>query len=472
MSKAPRLKWLNLSFCESLRYLHPSVLSSDTLVTLTLNWCTKLESLKIEKRLKSLEKINVNGCSNLEEFAVSSDLIKLSQLSNREIQTSGTSVRPKPKLKRHNLKKGSSSCISLEEPKFSDFELLMKDIFNYSSPSLQHLYIIKIDQCNIKTLPETLVNLRILSLENCNELLHLPKLPSSINYLAAINCTSLVSVPNLVNLANVMSGGSRFISFKNCLKLDEHSCKLIMKSVQLIMVCAAFDNMVRKSRDLHNYSYNSVELCLPGSRVPEQIKNRSTESFITIDLSKFSNLRGFIYSVVLSPSGEMKKHDTKIVCKRHLRENTRESWVASDFEGLNTDHVYIWYDPFHCDGILKYNEPSVCFQFCVTNDEGEVDGSMCIKECGVHVISVSELPSVLEQLEWDTEKKKDFVKRVELITGQRITLTSIERSDEEENNGMRNRKGNQQGDLSEHSSFHSIVGMHLISLIIFNYEYS
>ena len=402
MSKAPRLKRLNLSFCESLRYLHPSVLSSDTLVTLILKGCTKLESLKGEKRLKSLEKITVIGCSNLEEFAVSSDLIKISEFRKRAIQTSGTSVRSMRKLKSQDLEK------SLEKLKL----VCMTNFINYNPPSLQHLNMPKVDQSYI-----------------------------------------LASVPNLVNLAKAMSGGTRFISFKNDLKLDEHSCKIIMKSVQLIMVCSTFDNLVRKFRDLHNYSYNSVELCLPGSRVPEEIEYRSTESFINIDLSKFSNLRGFIYFVVLSPSGEMKKHDTKIVCKRHLR----ESWVSSDIKGLNMDHVYIWYDPFHCDGILKYNEPIVCFEFCVTNDEGEVDGSVCIKECGVHVISVSELPSVLGELEWDTEKKKDLVKRVELITGQRITLTSIERSD---------------GDLSEHSSFHSIAGMQLITLIIFNYNYS
>jgi len=463
LSKAPRLKWVNLSCCESLRYLHPSVLSSATLVTLILDGCTKLKSVKGEKRLKSLEKISVNGCLNLEEFAVSLDLLKISNMNNREIQMSGTSVR------RKRCRLEESFCLtSLKKMKLVDSGLLVKDLINYNLPSIKYLYMLNLDECSMRTLPETIKNfgyLRILSLENCNQLQHLPKLPSSINYLGAINCTSLVTVSNLVNLAEAMWGSTRFITFKNSLKLDEHSCKLLMESVQLIMVSAAFDNMVRKSHDLHGYSYNSVELCVPGSRVPHQIKYRSTECFITIDLPKLSNLRGFIYSVVLSPSGETKKHATRIICKRHLRENTRESWVSSDIEGLNTDHVYVWYDPFHCDGILKYNEPSVCFEFCVTNDKGEVDGSMCIKECGVGVIGVSELLSVLGELDWDSDKKKNLVKRVELIAGQRITLTSIERSAEEENNGMRNQIGNQQGDLSEHSSSHSIVGMQLITLI-------
>ncbi|WVZ26308.1 hypothetical protein V8G54_004852, partial [Vigna mungo] len=428
LSKAPKLKWVNLYCCESLRYLHPSVLSSATLVTLILHGCTKLESVKGEKRLKSLGYINVNGCLSLEEFAVSIVSIEIFDLSNKEIPMSGTPVRRKGKLKTNKI---------LKELMLSNGRRLGKDLNNCNLPSMQHLYMLQLDRCNVTNLPEIIKNsgkLTFLSLENCDGFTHLPKLSSSINYLGVINCTSLVSVSDLDNLANVMCGSSRFITFKNCLKLDEHSCKLIMKSVKLIMVCAAFDNLVRKSSDVHDYSYNSVELCLPGSKVPQEIKYRSTESSITIDLPKLSNLRGFIYSVVLSPSGEMKKHDTKIICKRHLRENTRESWVYSDIEGLKTDHVYIWYDPFHCDGILKYNEPSVWFEFCVTNDKGEVDGSMCIKECGVGLISVSELPSVLEELDWHWDKKKDLVNRVELITGQRITLiTSIEQSDERKN---------------------------------------
>ncbi|XP_047152030.1 putative disease resistance protein At4g11170 isoform X2 [Vigna umbellata] len=418
LSKAPRLKWVNLSCCESLRYLHPSVLSSATLVTLILNGCTKLESVKGEKRLKSLEKISVNGCLSLEEFAVSLDLIKILNVSNAPVRRMG-------KLKSLNLEEFPRSLRRWLE--------LVKTTVSHH---LKHSYVLKLDQYDGTTLPEFIKNsenLRILSVENCDLLMHLQKLPSSIGYLGVINCTSLVSVSDLVNLANVMRGSTRFITFKNCLKLDEHSCRLIMKSVKLIMVCSAFDNLVRKSCDVRDYSYNSVELCLPGRKVPQEIKYRSTESFITIDLPKLSNLRGFIYSVVLSPSGEMKKHDTKIICKRHLRQNTRESWVYSDIEGLNTDHVYIWYDPFHSDGILKYNEPSVSFEFCVRNDKGEVDGSMFIKECGVGLISVSELPSVLEELDWHSDKKKDLVNRVELITGQRITLTSIEQSDERKN---------------------------------------
>ncbi|BAT98371.1 putative disease resistance protein [Vigna angularis] len=418
LSKAPRLKWVNLSCCESLRYLHPSVLSSATLVTLILNGCTKLESVKGEKRLKSLEKISVNGCLSLEEFAVSLDLIKILNVSNAPVRRMG-------KLKSLNLEEFPRSLRRWLE--------LVKTTVSHH---LKHSYVLKLDQYDGTTLPEFIKNsgnLRILSVENCDLLMHLQKLPSSIGYLGVINCTLLVSVSDLVNLANVMRGSTRFITFKNCLKLDEHSCRLIMKSVKLIMVCSAFDNLVRKSCDVRDYSYNSVELCLPGRKVPQEIKYRSTESFITIDLPKLSNLRGFIYSVVLSPSGEMKKHDTKIICKRHLRQNTRESWVYSDIEGLNTDHVYIWYDPFHSDGILKYNEPSVSFEFCVRNDKGEVDGSMFIKECGVGLISVSELPSVLEELDWHSDKKKDLVNRVELITGQRITLTSIEQSDERKN---------------------------------------
>src|ERR1044072_6442643 len=85
LSKASRLKWVNLPGCESLSYLHPSVLSSDTLATLILDRCKNLKSVRGGRRLKSLEMISVNGCLSLEEFEVSSDLIENLDLRNTGI---------------------------------------------------------------------------------------------------------------------------------------------------------------------------------------------------------------------------------------------------------------------------------------------------------------------------------------------------------------------------------------------------
>ncbi|KAL2337938.1 hypothetical protein Fmac_012384 [Flemingia macrophylla] len=495
LSNAPRLQWVNLSSCESLRYLHPSVLSSDTLVTLILDRCTNLKRVKGEKHLKSLEKISVNGCLSLEEFAVSSDLIENLDLSNTGIQTLDTSIGRMHKLKWLNLEGlrlghllMELSCLkSLKELKLSDSGLVidkqqlhvlfdglrslqilyLKDCSNlFELPDnisvLSHLQELRLDGSNVKRLPKSIKNLQeleILSLENCKEIQFLPMLPCLIKYLGAINCTSMMSVSNLNTLATKMLGMTKRITFKNSLELAGHSLEHIMESLHLTMMSAAFDNVLVRTRGaINGYNYNSVELCLQGSRVPTQITYRTTKSFITIELPNRSNLLGLIYSVVLSPAGGMKKHGTKIKCKCHLSEECmKEAWLSSDIGGLNSDHVYLWYDPFHCDSILKYYEPKVCFEFCVANDEGEVDGSICIKECGIRQISVSDVQSVLEEFNLDSNKKKDFEKGVKLETGKRITFRTVEQYDVKESNGISNQIGYTREELSEHSSSDSLA---------------
>ncbi|CAJ1950914.1 unnamed protein product [Sphenostylis stenocarpa] len=454
LSKAPRLKWVILTGCESLQYLHPSVLSSDTLVTLILDRCTNLKRVKSEKHLKSLEKISVNGCLNLEEFAVSSDLIENLDLSNTGIQTLDTSIGSMYKLKWLNLEglklkhllKELSCLTSLKVLKISDNGLVMdKQKIHVLFDGLRYLEILylkdcsklfelpdnisfltqlrelRLDRSDVKRLPESVKNLHkleILSLENCKELFCLPKFPSLIKYLRAINCTSLVSVSNLKTLATEMLGMTKRITFKNSCQLDGHSLKLIMESLHLTMLSAAYHNvLVRRSYgSYHSYNYTAVELCLPGGSVPEKIHYRSTKSSITIVLPPRSDLLGFIYSVVLSPAGGRKTYGTKINCKCHLpEEGIMETWLYSDIRELKSDHVYVWYDPLHCDSILKYHErPKVFFEFNVANDKGEVDGSICIEECGVGLVSVSEVESVLQELDFDSDKKKELMEGVEL----------------------------------------------------------
>ncbi|RDX96738.1 hypothetical protein CR513_20557, partial [Mucuna pruriens] len=156
----------------------------------------------------------------------------------------------------------------------------------------------KLDGRNVKRLPKSIKNLQeleVLSLENCKELLFLPMLPPRMKYLGAINCTSMVSVSNLKTLATKMLGTTKYITFKNSLKLDGHSLQHVMESLHLTMMSAAFDNVLHGVAN--GYNYTSVELCLPVNRVPWQIQDPSTKSSFTIELPKRSNLVGFIYSV-------------------------------------------------------------------------------------------------------------------------------------------------------------------------------
>ncbi|XP_020987443.1 disease resistance protein TAO1-like [Arachis duranensis] len=449
LSKASRLKWVNLSGCESLCALHSSILSSDTLATLILDMCTNLGTVKGEKHLKSLKNISVSGCSSLKEFEVSSDLIENLDLSNTEIETLDTSIGNLPNLiwlnleglKLKQLQKELCFLTSLKELKLSYSGLVidkqqlhvlfdglrslqilhLKDCANLSEfpdniGALSKLQELRLDGSSVRSLPTSikhLLALEILSLKNCRELLSLPELPSFIKEFYAPNCTSLETVSNFKSFAMKMVGKTKHISFKNSLKLNGNSLYSIMESLHLTMLSAAFHNvLVRRFHvAIHSYNYNCMDACLPGSRVPEQFTFRITNSSsITVHLPTCSNLLGFIYCVVLSPSNGMKQCGAKIQCECNLAGGLKATWQDKAVSELNSYHVYLLYDPFHCDNILRFYEPKVYFEFSVTADTGEVDGSIAIQECGVHLISDSELQCVLPELEMDLDKRKDLEK--------------------------------------------------------------
>ncbi|KAL5097502.1 hypothetical protein RYX36_001829, partial [Vicia faba] len=454
--------------CVSLVDLHSSVLLAETLTTLILDGCIKLRSVKGRKHLKFLEKISIIGCTSLEEFAISSDLIENLDLSSTGIQTLDLSIGIPRNLKWLNLEgsrleylpKELPSLTSIKELRISGSGLKVKKqqlhVLFDGPRSLQILHLkdcnnlfelpdnisvlsklqeLILNGSNVKRLPESIRNLQgleILSLEECREIRYLPELPSLIKLLNANNCTSMVSVSDLKTIASKMMGNAKYISFRDNLNLNGRSLKHIMETLNLTMMSAAFQNVsVRRLRvDVHSYNYTSVDACLPRTRVPRPFEyQNSTESSITIELPNQWNLLGFIYSVVLSPAGGMKKGGTIIKCRCNLGEKgTKVSRFNIYVTELNSDHVYVWYDPFHCDSILKFYEPKLCFEFRVTNDMEEVDGSICIKECGVRPVCADELQSVLQQLDLDSENRKELKKVVRL---EKSPTSIIQESDSE-----------------------------------------
>ncbi|XLQ99133.1 hypothetical protein HN51_053851 [Arachis hypogaea] len=173
-----------------------------------------------------------------------------------------------------------------------------------------------------------------------------------------------------------------------------------MKSLHLTMIKAVANNVVvRKHHE--GYNYNSIEVCLPGNRVPREFfayKKSESSSIIVTELPD-SEWLGFIYCVVLSPSEGIRKEGAKLRCQCQLVGGKKVTWLNKAVSELNSDHVYVWYDPLHCDNILRFHPLMVRFEFSVTTDEGEVDGSIHIKECGVLLISFSVVENVLQELE-------------------------------------------------------------------------
>ncbi|KAL4356750.1 hypothetical protein AHAS_Ahas09G0117900 [Arachis hypogaea] len=464
-----------------------------------LRWC-----VKAERHLNSLQHVSVKGCSNL-RICVSSDLIENLDLSNTKVEKldksigkllkveclilEGSRVKHIPKelsalkllkklkhlysgleIDKHQLQGLFNGLSSLQILHLKDCSHLFE--FPDNIDSLSKLRKLRLDGSNVTWLPATikcLQELEILSLNNCKFLETLPELPSSIKEFSADNCISLESVSSLNTLATKMVGKTKCISFNNSLKLlAGHTLHSIMESIHSTMVSAVSSNVTVRSYtiDVHSYNYNSVEVCLPGDTIPKQFAYKTEKSSsITIELPESpSNFLGFIYSVVLSPRHGREKHGAKIQCEYNFAGGKNSSWEDITISELNSYHVYIWYDPFLTDKILGQYGPSFHLKFSVATDT-EIDDSIIIKECGVHIINELELERFLLKSD---KKKKDMEKESSV---QHLHFhpphgsqdhshvqtppqdKKKERFDEKQSNDIENQKSKRKREMNEQSSF-------------------
>ncbi|KAE9612701.1 putative P-loop containing nucleoside triphosphate hydrolase, leucine-rich repeat domain, L [Lupinus albus] len=399
LSKASKLKRMYLTGCESLLAVHPSVLSLDTLETLMLERCIKLKNLKSDKRLSSLWNVSINGCTSIREFSISSDSMTNFDLSNTGIENFQSSIR---NLQNHTLKYLAISNFRavLEKQKLhvlfdglaSLTRLDLKDCRKISElpdniSNLSCLYELRLDGSSIEQLPESIKHLqylKILSINNCTKLRYLPELPPNFRELNAANCSSLVTLSPLMFLGSLCKSHYKYMSFKNCMKLEGDRVIEILLSTRALF---------------HAF----VIVCLPGSKVPRQFTYRTRKSSFTISLPPKDGLQGIMLSVVLSyPLEELKKHGAIIWCQCYLDDGTKlglpsstldpNAWNHKAITELNSDHVCIWCDSDHFNSIYEGHGHEVSFKFYVTNDKKEHEVlDICPKECGVHFIFDSQV---------------------------------------------------------------------------------
>ncbi|AET01614.2 disease resistance protein RUN1 [Medicago truncatula] len=479
LSRAIKLKCLYLSGCQSLCAIEPHIFSKDTLVTVLLDRCEKLQSLKSEKHLRYLEKINVNGCSQLKEFSVFSDSIESLDLSNTGIKILQSSIGRMRKLvwlnleglRLKNLPNELSNLRSLTELWLCNCNIVttskLESIFDglesltrlylkdcrylieipANISSLSSLYELRLDGSSVKFLPANIkyvLRLEIISLDNCTKLRILPELPPHIKEFHAENCTSLVTISTLKTFSGSMNGKDIYISFKNCTSLDGPSLHGNLEDAISTMKSAAFHNiLVRKySLQTRNYNYNRAEFCLPGRRVPRQFQYQTKESCINIELSKLSYSLGFIFSVIIAPPPINTFNDgLTIQCQCYSKDRKMvgyaSKWHHKNTTRLNSDHIFVWYDPYISDIIWESDETNVTFEFSVStvSAEGVYNNFMTVtmKECGICPIYFSEFQMLLSILNLDKESQLnlcDAVKSESTLHGRYEEVCSyIESSD-------------------------------------------
>jgi Leucine-rich repeat (LRR) protein len=519
LSGALKLKQLRLSGCEKLCEVQASAFSKDTLDTLLLDRCTKLQSLMGEKNLTSLANFSVKGCSSLKEFSLSSNSIIRLDLSNTGIKILHPSIGVMNKLSWLNLEglnltnlpnelsrlrsltdlrvsKCSVVTKSTLEALFDGLKLLrllhLKDCVNLfelleNISSLSSLYELRLDGSSVEELPTSIKYLSVLeiqSLNNCSELRRLPELPSSIKEFQASNCTSLMTISTLKTFSTNMVGIKKYISFQNSItmELDGPSHDRITEDTILTMKSAAFHNvLVRKySIQTHIYSYNSAQVCFPGNIVPSQFKHRSTtDSSVTIVVS---NLLGLIFSVAVSPSNRTQQHGyyVEIICQCYSEDGKRKVGLMSrcihkPFTKLNMDHVFVWYDPYHSDRILRSIEKKICFKFHIatyTSSWRELGGLLNIKECGICPIYYSESRRVLGAVNLNKDLEFLLYQEIQFESrslegydeGEGIDIESFEIVDDKEGTGVQN----QDLDSNEkcQPSYDCFIGMKLFKFFL------
>lgn len=451
-SKAQNLEWVDLSYCESLSNVHPSILSLQRLVTLNLYRCKELRSLRSECCLTSLRELSVNYCYSLKEFSLKLGEIKFLNLKFTEAEIFHLSAGCLSNLRwlglngsrLKNFPVNELCCLrSLEELilyRCRIDKLVLHILFN-ALQSLQYLHLHKccnfvelpdnismlsslnklsLDGSSVESLPASiryLSGLEELSLSGCKRLQSLPELPTSIRKLDASDCTSLETVFSPMISRQLRRENEKFLSFfcsfKDCLKMNKHS-------LWGIMDCAHFS----LKQAVYNYQGGSV--CYQGSRVPEWFGlNRTAEASITVELAPASDeLLGFVYCTVLPQSTTKGKCQSYLECQCYLEDGKDtgcgSSWeLCKAFQNLDSDNVFLWYDPSKCDTILKavkesranyqcttYN-PKLVFEFIVFTDTPWTS-SIEIKECGVCPIYASEYHSFIRKMELESKLELDL----------------------------------------------------------------
>ncbi|PRQ23473.1 putative TIR domain, P-loop containing nucleoside triphosphate hydrolase [Rosa chinensis] len=122
LSGSPNLEFLDLSFCTSLKKIHPSVGYLEKLVELDLEECSKLEMLPGEVNWRSLRHINLNSCRRLESFP---EIVgEMKYMTSLALSRTGIKALPSSIGHLINLEELSlHSCGNLTDLPYSIYEL-------------------------------------------------------------------------------------------------------------------------------------------------------------------------------------------------------------------------------------------------------------------------------------------------------------------------------------------------------------
>ncbi|KAK9942286.1 hypothetical protein M0R45_007961 [Rubus argutus] len=283
LSECPNLERMDLGFCESLVKVHDSVGFLEKLVDLNLCECSNLVKLPRKVNWRSLQHLDLQVCRRLESFPeIEGEMKCLTQLylilcsaikelpasignliNLRRLCISGCenltnlpfSIYQLQAVKEFELdrcpklktipNKGNSAVlmptgskedrvfnITLNRLTVNECSSLSDNVLTDFLDSLDCASTLKsldLSQINIVSLPECLckfIHLRTLNLDGCRNLVEIPQLPPSIEYLHAMGCVLLERISKLSKiLKREESQMIKCMVLTDCCKLMENLVK-------------------------------------------------------------------------------------------------------------------------------------------------------------------------------------------------------------------------------------------------------
>lgn len=303
--------------------------------------CRKLQVVPLHINLRSLERVDMYGCSRLRSFPDISTNITSLNISHTAVEEVPESIRRWSRLRTLNIFK------------------------NRNLKTVTHIPIsvtyLDLSKTGIEKIPYDIKDvhgLEALYLKGCRKLTSLPELPGSLTYLSAKQCESLESV------SCPLSTPYAALNFINCFKLNQEAQRNIIQRWSC-----------------HGWA------CLPGRDLPTVLDHRSTGNSINIHLkgnSLSSAFFGFKVFLVISPNQDAEKwSDPALFCRRigksgcHIDETP--VFICCLVHQVQAEHLVVFHsDLLNKDKCLEVGN-EIQFEFSSISHAYE------IIECGVRI---------------------------------------------------------------------------------------
>ncbi|XP_050274906.1 disease resistance protein RML1B-like isoform X5 [Quercus robur] len=345
---APNIKRLDLKGCENLVEIHQSVGLLEALEYWSLYRCRSLKIIPRNLKLKSLERLYLQGCEGLWKFP---DIGK-----NTERLALSSSL---PNL--------NFLCICYFENFLKNLDI--SDCF----PKLKTLYVM---HCNITTLPDIssrFPQLKSLYIYNCCNLQEIPKLPS---------CTGKVEVT-----------GCKSLDSQSSRRLLSQFAKKVGLPQNIVCPRGSSHREYASETDFpHKKGFTfecDGEVLIQGSKIPKWFNHQIGGSSISFSVSR-KLLPSFAFCVVI----QVQSKNRNI---RYISGYCAINIFVDGYKGLysctnayvpsSSSNSYLWVFYIRdssLKGIILNERTDVKLQFEFSNYNPEI-AEITIKKCGVHV---------------------------------------------------------------------------------------